>query len=86
MSDLKNPNAIYAKGVLFLAIAIFSAVLIVLQTMDWRIAALLLCCIWASCRFYYFAFYVIQHYVDDRFRFSGLLDFAKYLIRRTRQS
>jgi hypothetical protein len=85
MADLKNPIAIYAKGFLFLAIGVVSAILIVLRTMNWRIAALLLCCIWASCRFYYFAFYVIQHYVDDQYRFAGLIDFAKYLAQRNRR-
>ena len=38
--------------------------------------------IWSFCRAYYFAFYVIEHYVDPAFRFAGLLDFAKYLLRR----
>lgn len=46
------------------------------------VVILLLLCVWASCRAYYFAFYVIEHYVDSSFRFSGLLDFAKYILSR----
>jgi hypothetical protein len=36
--------------------------------------------IWSFCRFYYFAFYVIHHYVDESYHFAGLWDFAKYLM------
>ena len=82
MADLKNPKAIYLKGFLFLVAGIVSGGLIVARTFDWQIAILLAICIWCFCRFYYFAFYVIEHYIDDDFRFSGLIDFARYLFRR----
>lgn len=39
-------------------------------------AVLLALSIWGFCRAYYFAFYVIEKYVDPEFRFSGLLSFA----------
>ena len=32
--------------------------------------------IWAFCRAYYFAFYVIEHYVDPGFKYAGLWDFV----------
>jgi hypothetical protein len=38
-------------------------------------------CIWSFCRAYYFAFYVIEKYVDSSFRFSGLWAFFLYLLR-----
>jgi hypothetical protein len=41
---------------------------------------LLLVAIWAFCRAYYFAFYVIEHYVDPAYRFSGLIDFFRYAL------
>lgn len=82
MADLKNPNAIYLKGFLFLITGFVSAGLIVARTFDWQIIVLLAICVWCFCRFYYFAFYVIEHYVDDGFRFSGLLDFVRYLLER----
>jgi len=34
--------------------------------------------IWGFCRAYYFAFYVIEHYIDSEYKFSGLIDFMKY--------
>lgn len=41
---------------------------------------LLLICIWAFSRFYYFAFYVLHHYADPDFRYAGLWDLMKYLV------
>jgi hypothetical protein len=35
--------------------------------------------VWCFCRAYYFAFYVIEHYVDPGFHFSGLGSFVKYI-------
>jgi hypothetical protein len=35
--------------------------------------------VWCFCRFYYFAFYVIEHYVDPGYRFAGLWSFVRYL-------
>ena len=49
-----------------------------------KVAALLALMVWAFCRAYYFAFYVIEHYVDSSFKFSGLWSFARYLLRKKR--
>lgn len=38
--------------------------------------------VWAFARAYYFVFYVIQHDIDPQFKFAGLCDFAKYMMRR----
>jgi len=84
MKDLTNWTWIKLKGLLFLLIGILAAVLIVLDNTTWKTAALLVLVIWSFCRFYYFAFYVIEHYVDPNFKFSGLVSFARYLIRRRR--
>ncbi|MEP3481185.1 MAG: hypothetical protein ABJZ55_18240 [Fuerstiella sp.] len=81
MSDLKSSRLIILKGWLFLLIAIISFVLLALKLADLQMLALLAICIWSACRFYYFAFYVIQHYVDDSFHFAGLTDFLKYWFR-----
>ena len=77
MTDLKNPKLIYAKGFLFLLLGFMAAGWLVAESQSVRITLLMLISIWAFCRFYYFAFYVIQHYVDDGFRYSGLIDFAR---------
>jgi len=78
VKDLTNPTWIKLKGVLFLLVGILSSTLLFCQHPDWRVAALLVISIWCFCRFYYFAFYVIQHYVDTTYRFSGLGSFIRW--------
>ena len=82
MKDLSNPFWIKLKGILFLVIGIAAAALVFLDNPKWQTAILLVLAIWSFCRFYYFAFYVIEKYVDPNYKFSGLIDFAKYLVRR----
>ena len=81
MKDLTSPTWIKWKGILFLLVGIASAVLLVLENPTWRVMVLLAVTIWCFCRFYYFAFYVIEKYVDGRYKFSGLGSFVKYLIK-----
>ena len=81
MSDLKDPRWIHLKGWLFLIIGMMAVTLILIEFFSWRIAALLALAIWAFCRFYYYAFYVIEKYVDGRFRFAGLGSFVAWLVR-----
>jgi len=82
MKDLTSPAWIKAKGLLFLFIGIAAAILVFLQSPGWETGVLLVVAIWGFCRFYYFAFYVIEKYVDPTYKFSGLISFAKYLFRR----
>jgi hypothetical protein len=79
MKDLTNPNWIKFKGLLFLLLGFSSAVLLILERPAFKVIVLLTISIWCFCRFYYFAFYVIEHYVDPAYRFSGLWSFAAYL-------
>jgi hypothetical protein len=84
MKDLTQARWIILKGFLFLVIGIIAATLILCEDPNWQTAVLLALVIWSFCRFYYFAFYVIEKYVDPGYKFSGLLSFAKYLLRRRR--
>lgn len=79
MKDLTSATWIKVKGVLFLLLGIAAAVFLILENPSWKIAGLLALVIWCFCRFYYFAFYVIEKYVDSRYKFSGLCSFVKYL-------
>ena len=47
-----------------------------------RILLLLALCIWGFCRAYYFAFYVIQYYIDPTYRFAGLISFVRYALNK----
>ena len=78
MGDLTNLKVIKLKGLLFLMAGILASVLLLMDSPNLRTTALLVIAIWSFCRFYYFAFYVIEHYVDPGFRFAGLGAFLKY--------
>ena len=82
MQDLQNPKWMWLKGWLFLLIGLVAAALLLLEAPTWKTALLLALTVWALCRAYYFAFYVIEHYVDSRFRFSGLISFLRYALRK----
>lgn len=71
MKDLTNPRWIKVKGVLFLLLGVLSGALLILEQPSLRIAALICLTIWCFCRSYYFAFYVIEHYVDPATAFPG---------------
>lgn len=78
MTDLKSARAIWLKGILFVLLGTTSAAMLLLESPTVRTALLLALAIWAFCRAYYFAFYVIEHYVDPTCRFSGLGSFVRY--------
>lgn len=82
MGDIKSPTLLYCKGLLFVVLGLVAITAILLQYPSFYLAMLLAIAIWSFCRAYYFAFYVIQHYVDPEFRFAGLFSFAQYLMRR----
>ncbi len=84
--DLKNPKWMYAKAAMFVLIGAMAFALVLMEQPSLRTAAFLLLMIWAFCRAYYFAFYVIGKYIDPAYRFSGLVDFLKYLRRRRKKT
>jgi hypothetical protein len=84
LMDLRNPKLIYLKGWLFLLAGAMSGGLILWEHADVRMATLLVICVWSFARFYYFAFYVIERYVDPTFRFAGIGSFVAYVWRKSR--
>ena len=85
MKDLTDARWIKLKGILFLLVGILSGALILLENPNIKVVVLLAITIWCFCRAYYFAFYVIEHYVDPSFRFSGLGSFIVYFFARRRR-
>jgi hypothetical protein len=81
-----SPAWIKFKGALFLLLGLLCAGLLLFEHPFLKDAFLLAVAVWSFCRFYYFAFYVIQNYVDAEYRFSGLLDFVRYMIARKARS
>jgi hypothetical protein len=79
MRDLQSRRAMWIKATLFVGIGLLASGLILVQVPDWHILLLLALAIWAFCRAYYFAFYVIQTYVDPSFCYAGLFAMFRYL-------
>ena len=84
MTDLSSRTWIVAKGMMFAAIALITAALILLEKPSVTRAALLALLVWASCRFYYFLFYVLERYVDPTLRYAGVVALLATLRRRWR--
>jgi hypothetical protein len=80
MRNLTNPTLIKLKGLLFLFLGLLTSVLLLVGQPTLKASLLLVLTIWSFCRFYYFSFYVIEHYVDRSYQFSGLLSFVRYLL------
>jgi len=84
MGDINDPKLIIAKGFLFLLAGLLASLALLLEHPTLKVALLLALAVWCFARFYYFAFYVIEHYVDPGYRFAGLGSFVLYLLRRGR--
>jgi hypothetical protein len=82
MRDLQSPRWMWVKTALFVVIGLTSAGLILALAPDWRVLLLLMLAIWTFCRAYYFAFYVIEKYIDPSYRFSGLISAIRYLLNK----
>lgn len=77
--DLSDRRLILAKGFLFLVLCIMAGGALLALHPDWISFGLLALAIWAGSRWYYFMFYVIEHYVDSNYKFAGLTSFLIYL-------
>jgi hypothetical protein len=75
-----------AKGIMFLAIGLMCAYLVLAQAPSITIAILLALMAWASARFYYFLFYVLERYVDPTLRYSGIFNLFAAIRKRKRTS
>jgi prolipoprotein diacylglyceryltransferase len=80
MRDLKNSRWIYFKAGLFLAIGLLSAGMLIGQDPTLKTIVLVALTIWSFARLYYFAFYVIERYVDPSYHFAGLGSAFRYLM------
>lgn len=77
--DLTDPRWIKLKGALFLVAGLFAALLLLAERPTWWAAMLLGITVWSFCRAYYFAFYVVERYLDPGvYRFSGLGSLLRY--------
>ncbi len=82
MADIKKVWLLYLKGFLMLLVGLIASLILISIHFELKTLVLLAFAIWGFCRAYYFAFYVIQHYIDPNYKYSGLINFAKYNIKR----
>jgi hypothetical protein len=75
---IKSARLLFLKFVLFLVLGATAGTLILARTPELMSAILLIVCVWAFSRAYYFCFYVIERYIDPRFRFSGMWSAVLY--------
>jgi hypothetical protein len=80
MGDLKSPRWLYFKAVLFVFLGLSAGVLLVLEHPTLKSTVLLFLTVWSFSRAYYFAFYVLEHYVDPSYKFSGLWSFFRFVL------
>lgn len=82
LGDIKSNRLIVIKGLLFLLLGLLSLAAVAILSRDWRIVFCAIVAAWAFSRFYYFAFYVIEKYVDPSYKFAGLGSFLLWLFKR----
>jgi hypothetical protein len=80
MGDINNPRLLWFKFGLFVFVGLMATAIALFFFPYLKLACLMVVAIWAFCRAYYFAFYVIEHYVDPGYRFAGLVSFIRYAI------
>ena len=86
VKDLQSAKLMWLKAVLFLVIGTTSVTLVWLEVPSVKNAALLALSVWGFCRAYYFAFYVLEKYVDSSFKFAGLWSLARYILQNSRNA
>ncbi|MEL7496901.1 MAG: hypothetical protein AAFN77_04785 [Planctomycetota bacterium] len=72
--DIESPWLLKVKGLAFAVIGLLSAGILMWQLKEWTLIAMLIVSIWAWCRFYYFLFYVLEHYAGRKRPYAGIFD------------
>ena len=81
MGDIKSKKVLFLKAGLFVLAGLICIFIILLENPSFKLAALIACAVWCFARAYYFAFYVIEHYIDSDYKFAGLGSFISYCLR-----
>ena len=81
MREIKSKRIICVKGILFLLCAALACAILLVEHPDLLTLAMLTVAVWSFARFYYFAFYVMEKYVDSTRRYSGLGALIRTLFR-----
>ncbi|WP_338288672.1 hypothetical protein [Luteolibacter sp. LG18] len=80
--DITSPFLLKLKGALFAFLGLLSAAVLLAPVFSWQALGMFVISVWAFCRAYYFCFYVLHHYGDPSFRYAGLWDLVKGIMKR----
>lgn len=79
--DIASPRLLVLKGALFVVLGLLASAGVLAAAMTgvsaWRLMLLHGVAVWGFCRAYYFAFYVIERYIDPTARYAGVLGAAR---------
>lgn len=79
LGTIQSRALLYLKGGLFLLLTLLAGGALLIRDPSWEVALLAGLMAWAAARSYYFAFYVVEHYVDASYRYAGLWDLLRHL-------
>ena len=82
MRELPKPFWIFYKTALFAMLGLLASGLLLHERPTLQTALLLGIAVWSFCRLYYFAFYVIESYVDSSFRYTGLTSLLRFMLQK----
>ena len=82
MRDIKSKKLLYFKGFLFLVGCLMCCGMILAENPTIKTALCLIVAVWFAARFYYFLFYVIENYIDDDFKFTGVFSSLVYIFKK----
>ena len=85
MGDIQSPRLLLLKAALFVFAGCLASVGLLLDHFSWTNLFLLCVAIFSFSRFYYFCFYVIEHYIDPDYKFAGLTSVLTYYWRKPRK-
>lgn len=85
MREITSPALIIAKAALFILLGTLAGALLVARDPSLATAALVAVTVWAFARAYFFAFTVIEKYIDPDYRFAGLVSALRWLVARRRR-
>jgi hypothetical protein len=80
MSNIEDPRLLWIKGGLFVLLGCIALSIVAIQSGSVQVVVASVISIWAFCRAYYFAFYVVEHYIDGRYRYAGLTSLLNYYL------
>jgi len=83
--DIKSPRVLKLKGFLFALIGLIATGMLIARDPTWQTMLLCGLAIWAWCRFYYFLFYVLEHYAGSKRPYAGILDALKSVFDNEKQ-